>query len=268
MFLESSLMMILDLFPIIADRITSPVAGARGRNVLAAVTGQECLDALLPFSSIDSQGRNVLRGQQCLGSFNFKRAWPACAYLKLSFTSICTFCYRAASETDFDYPTTYLSAPMPNSLHCRQGAENTAYSPCGRRLWCFVWSGYFSFVKMLPSSKSERKPILNQRHCSFGVYLAQDRMALKAELGSSSSLPLRRKAGGTEVEKHVAGASFAPYFGSLFRFNPTWPWLSLENEDCPICLAEDGRTYFSGSNRSGPNGKPLCRIGIAEVRSD
>ena len=111
--------------------------------------------------------------------------------------------------------------------------------------------------------------LLNQRHCSFGVYLAQDRMALKAELGSSSSLPLRRKAGGTEVEKHVAGASFAPYFGSLFRFNPTWQWrLSLENEDCPICLAEDGRTYFSGSNRSGPNGKPLCRIGIAEVRSD
>ena len=67
-------MMILDLFPIIADRITSPVAGAGGRNVLAAVIGQECLDALLPFSSTDSQGRNVLRGQQSLGSFNFKRA--------------------------------------------------------------------------------------------------------------------------------------------------------------------------------------------------
>jgi hypothetical protein len=144
---------------------------------------------------------------------------------------------------------------MPNSLHCRQGAENTAYSPCGRRLWCFVWSGYFSFVKMLPSSKSERKPILNQRHCSFGVYLAQERMALKAELGSSSSLPAVAKLAGQRWR------SMSP--------DPTWQWrLSLENEDCPICLAEDGRTYFSGSNRSGPNGKPLCRVGIAEVRSD
>ena len=153
-----------------------------------------------------------------------------------------------------------------SSLSARSGEHRLLALWAEALVLCLVWMLFFcqdaAIFKIRKETNSQSAPLLVRRIFGPGTY------GFKSGAWIFFLSSSRRKAGWTEVEKHVAGASSA-LWGSLFRFNPAWQWrLSLEHEDCPICLAEDGRTYFSGSNGSGLNGTPLCRLGIAEIRSD
>ena len=54
----------------------------------------------------------------------------------------------------------------------------------------------------------------------------------------------------------LRAASEDPCF-DLTRFGSGGCQLRM-HEDCLICLAENFKTYFRRSNRSGPNGKPVA----------